>query len=224
MLLACCAVLLLARELGAADATTRGNQKLITGSGVPAEKVVPIPANARKLKLDLPGSVTVRLDPKASPRAIIRFDRNLIDLVSIASSAGSVKIDMTGSFQSSLGLRIDVVLNAMESLEANGSADVTVEQLNEPRLVIESAGSGNIRLASGRVAQLVMRLSGSGDLSAGDLAATACEVSSSGSGSTSVRCSESVTGDLSGAGDLAVAGKPKRRAVRALGAGDISFE
>jgi len=211
--------LIAAGHSGGAEAQGR----MAIGSGVAGEKTVPLTASARKIILDLSGSVSVRLDSKAAPRAVIRFDRNLLELVSVQSSAGTVKIGMSASFSSNLGLRIDIVLNSMESMENNGSADVAIERLNEPRLSIDSSGAGNLA-ASGRVERLVVRLSGSGDLSASKLAADTCELSSSGSGNASIRCSESVSGELSGAGDLSVAGKPKRRSVRTLGASEIEYE
>lgn len=206
-----------------AAAAAESPARMVIGSGVAGEKTVPLPATARKLILTLPGSVLVRLDRKAAPRAVIRFDRNLLELVSVQSSATTVTIGTSASFRSNLGLRIDIVLNAMESIENNGSADIAIENLNEPRLLIDSPGSGNLA-ASGRVERLVVRLSGAGDLSAAELAAAACELSSSGSGNASMHCSESVSGELSGAGSLSVAGKPKRRSVRALGASEIEYE
>jgi hypothetical protein len=215
-----CITLVFATGLQAADNAMRG---IATGSGVPGEKVVQLAPTARKLTLEVPGTVRVRLEPRGSPRVTVRFDRNLLDLISVTSTAESVKIGMSGSFQSTLGLRIDVVLNAMEALAASGSGDVGIERLNEPRLLIDSTGSGNVA-ASGRVERLAIRLSGSGDISASNLAAAGCEMSNTGSGNTSLRCSESVSGELSGAGDLSVAGKPKRRAVGAHGAGEVTYE
>jgi len=219
LLLLACIVAGYGRPAAAAEPQAR----MTIGSGVAAEKTIALTAIARKLTLELPGRVSVRVERKAAPRVLIRFDRNLLELISVQSDGATVKIGMSASFRSNLELRLDIVLNAMESIENNGSADVAIAQLSEPRLLIDSPGSGNVS-AAGRVERLIVRLSGSGDLSAGDLAASACEVSASGSGNASLRCSESVSGELSGAGSLSVAGNPKRRSVRSLGASEIEYE
>jgi hypothetical protein len=208
----------------AAIVSTASAQDVRSGSGIAGERLVALPASARKLVLNVPGTITVRTDAKAKPQVRIRTDRNLLERIAVSTAVpGTVKIETSGSFRTSRELQIDVVLNGMSALDTAGSADVTVERIEEPQFELNVSGAGTIRATSGRARQLTIRQSGSADILASGLIATACAIESSGAGNMEVHCVESITGGISGAGEMVVGGKPKNRSIRASGASEIRF-
>lgn len=213
--------LLLAVSQPALSQDSRGGT--VKGSGVPGEKTVSLPAATRKLRLGVPGTVTVRVDPKAKPQARIRVDRNLLELVAVKSAGDRVTIEAAGSFSTSRELQVEVLLNGLNAMDTTGSADVSVDRVNEPGFALTVSGAGTIRVGSGRVKQLDIKIDGSGDLEASGLVAATCTINSAGAGSADLHCSDSISGEVSGAGELTVRGMPKRRSVRANGAVDIQY-
>jgi putative autotransporter adhesin-like protein len=223
-LLAGCAGLCHSGGVSAAAAVARDAGAAKTGSGIQGERIIALPGGVKKLTLDVPGTVVVRTEPNGKPHVRIRIDRNLLDLISVKASPGAAVVAASGSFRTSLELKIDVLLNGVEAIQLLGAADVELQGLNESNLVLEAAGSGTVRIPAGRVQALTLKLAGSADVSASRLNASSCTVTGSGSGSAELRCSDSISADLSGAAELVVSGRPKRRSVRHAEAAEIRFE
>jgi len=205
------AALLLSMALAAPALTAAAAEKIVTLSGASA------------LLLDVPGRVTVRIDPRGEARARVRMEPDFLDRITVRVERGIARIATSGSFRSER-LHIDVVLNALESMDVRGATEVELERVEARALALQASGSAQVGIGAGRVRRLSLRLAGSAELFAPNLAASECTVYCRDSANAKLACSESVSGQVSGAGGLAVSGNPKRRAVRAEDAAEVRFE
>ncbi len=103
-------------------------------------------------------------------------------------------------------------------LHATGSGGIRVRDLEAARLEIRQTGSGDLRIDDGSARRLEAALTGSGECAARGLATREAEVSLSGSGGFTIHVDETLTGRITGSGDIVYGGTPEVD-VRATGSG-----
>ena len=137
-----------------------------------------------------------------------------ISLAGGTLTGGSFDIRTGGSGDISLSLEADDV-----RLSVNGSGDMDMA-VKAAVLEVESRGSGDIGI-SGTAQRMGVSISGSGELEAAGLQAQDADVNLSGSGDAYVTVTGSLTGSVSGSGDLEYSGDPAGVDVSENGSGSI---
>ncbi len=141
------------------------------------------------------------------------------------------------------GILIKVPVETIDGLTLSGSGDIeskktimannfmtTISGSGDIRLMLEAntidasiSGSGDITL-SGKTTNFEASISGSGDIKAYDLVADHVDATVSGSADIKVTSNKSLTGRVSGSGDITYRGNPQKIDTKASGSGDISKE
>jgi len=153
----------------------------------------------------------------------ITGDDNILPLVKFSIEDDTLKLYSEKNFSTKSPLIIDLSLNSLRHLLANGSGDIHMSELNGDKLQVELVGSGEIT-GSGSISQLNIVLQGSGDMDFGRLKSKNCDVELNGSGDISVYAEQSLDAKILGAGDISVSGKPGKVKKSISGAGDIKIE
>lgn len=105
------------------------------------------------------------------------------------------------------------------SAAISGSGDIDAK-VSAHKTSTSISGSGDITL-SGKTKLLTVATSGSGDVHAFKLKANDVEIGVSGSGDTEIQVSESLTGGVSGSGDIFYKGNPAQIKIASGGSGDV---
>lgn len=139
--------------------------------------------------------------------------------------AGDIHNDAEGNTVCFAGAapRVELTVPTVPTIHATGAGDVLVEDAHQESLSVVLIGSGDIRL-TGKVGVLALGLKGSGDINAEELLAEGATIMLQGSGDIWANVSEKVSIELSGSGDITIAGNPLRRETRIRGSGDVSFQ
>lgn len=124
-----------------------------------------------------------------------------------------------GAPRSRRGVRVDVVVPALDAVTVRGSGDVRVEGLASKSLRIESNGTGDVRIA-GTAEDLDIAINGTGDAQLFDLAARKARVRIAGTGDVSVQPGEALDVEILGTGDVRYRGAP-RITQQVRGTGDV---
>lgn len=104
-------------------------------------------------------------------------------------------------------------------IDASGSSNLELE-VDANKIFLNSSGAGKI-LLKGKTGDFMIDASGASDVKAYGLQAARCKVSSSGASDIEVNVSESLQGDVHGAGNITYMGEPSRVNVDVSGAGAL---
>ena len=138
------------------------------------------------INLDGVGSINVR--PGENYKVIVTTDSNLQDRV-LTTVNGNVLLitQKSGRFNAS-ELTIDVYLPDLKSISLNGA--------------------GNIKVFNGNSFELVISLSGAGNIDAQDIQVQNVNINHSGVGNSKIWVTDSLTGSLTGVGNILYKGDP----------------
>jgi hypothetical protein len=146
------------------------------------------------------GVLTIRMDED--------IDIRNLDKENVLTYDITVK-DLAGLTVSGLG---DVEMSALNTNNLNvtmsGAGQIKLGQLFADTLDVTLSGLGNVEVA-GEATKLVATISGAGALEAGDLKCQTAEVSIPGLGSATVWVTDSLTGEISGGGNVSYYGDPQ---------------
>jgi hypothetical protein len=138
-------------------------------------------------------SITIPATTNASN--ILTFTIVVKNLSSLAiSGAGDVQIEAL----STPSMRIDL----------SGAGSISQNQINTDSLNIDLSGLGGINI-TGKTTQATIDISGAGSVNAPDLQIQTANVTISGLGSATLWVTDSLTGDISGAGSISYYGNPQ---------------
>jgi hypothetical protein len=215
------------------------SQTAIQGSGVPAEETRTVPEFTA---LDVGSTIEATVQPGSGYSLKLRGDDNLLPLVvsEVRDARLTVRLKNNTSIHTKLGLKVTVTAPKITSARASGDSSITttaagaerfearasgvsriiIEGLAAQDLELEGSGASQVS-ASGTTRALKVNLSGASQVHAGKLAATTAEVDLSGASSGTIRATESVQGDLSGASSLHILGMPARETVALSGASHV---
>ncbi len=172
---------------------TQGETVALTITG--ADNLVPLV----KTSVDN-GVLTIRMDEE--------IDIRNLDKENVLTYDITVK-DLAGLTVSGLG---DVEMAALNTNSLNvtmsGAGQVVLGQLAADALDVTLSGLGNVEVA-GEVTKLVADISGAGSLKAGDLKCQTADITIPGLGGATVWVTDTLTGDISGAGSVSYYGNPQ---------------
>ena len=197
----------------------------VQGSGVITTDTRDASALEGVSRVSLEGSsnVTITIDPEAERSIVVETDDNLHEFIRTYVEDGTLVVTSDGSYSTSHGVRVTLVLSALDAASLAGSGDIHVEGITADRFVANLAGSGDIFLA-GTTQHAKLSVAGSGDIHAMKLTATDADVSVAGSGDIEFKGTGDAKVAITGSGDVTCHGKPANLVQTVLGSGDIRIK
>jgi hypothetical protein len=177
-------------------------------------------------ELQTGGAFDVVIGVGKSRKIIARGDRQAVERLRTSVSDGKLKIwqdyNPKRNYKEPSRLKVTINIEKLTSIALRGAGDITAYNLDAKDFAVNMSGAGDVKLF-GTCATLTASLSGAGDLDAAGLKCKSVSAKVYGVGDMSVSASESVTGGVSGVGDLVVFGNPQNRNTKVSGMGDVSF-
>lgn len=192
---------------------------VVVGKG-PARTEERKPAAYTGLIIEAPVDMTYAVGAAATLK--ITAPANILPLVTTEVKGGQLVIGLKKSVSLDRPIRVEATGPSPEAIAMTGTAELRATGLAGPRLRLLISGSGTVT-AAGQVDVLTIEVSGSGTVAAAALKSREAAIDVSGSGTVEAFASALARVDLSGSGDISVAGKPKKRSVDRSGAGSVSF-
>ena len=215
----------------------------ISGSGVAKDETRPIEA-FHALDAQNALHVTLAVTQGAKPSLKISGDDNLVPLVESVVLDGKLilRIKENTNILPKLPLLAEVVTDQLDRVEASGATDVKVtggskvEQftaaasgvahlsvtgIQAPKAVATAEGASQLTL-TGIAESLKVEASGASHVKAEDLVVDDADVSINGASDADLRARRSVAGDISGASNLNLHGRPAKKTVSVSGASKVN--
>ncbi|MCC2957949.1 DUF2807 domain-containing protein [Massilia sp. IC2-477] len=193
----------------------------VEGNGIAARDQRQVAAHGQ---LDVSGSMQVEVRVGPAPSLLVEADGNLLPYIRTEERGNTLKIYNERQLRSQTPVRIVYTTPRLSDVNASGSGQVVVRDLNGAPLEVRKSGSGQVRLA-GKVDSLLARVSGSGVLDAGELKSASADLGLSGSGRMNIG---EVRGDylrasVSGSGVLQAGGTVRSLNARVAGSGSVDL-
>ncbi len=225
---------------GTAGAPGSGNaSSSVAGSGHLTSQLIALPGVT---SVAVESNFVVHLTMGEPEQATIRIDDNLTDLIDATVTDGALRLGLKpGSNVRNATLSAEVTVRHLDRLSASGASEVTLvspptgsvlqldtsgsSQITGPVRVdhVEAAVSGAGRVAlSGQVASLQLSGAGNSRLVLADLAVRDLNVVLSGASRATVRVSDTLAAETTGASELRYRGTPNITRQQTSGASSIT--
>ncbi len=135
----------------------------------------------------------------------VEADDNLLEHIKTEVHNGVLEISTSRKMKSHNGLKIKITAPDIERLEVSGVAKISVADLKNAGLRINTSGASKINL-SGETDKLIVEVSGASNIEAETLKTREAAVESSGASKVSVFATESLRADASGASRITYTG------------------
>jgi hypothetical protein len=172
-------------------------------------------------KIELAGSPDIEVAVGSDTSVAVTADDNLLPIIETKVEGDTLKIRSERSYNTSLGVKVDIKVPALDGVSITGSGNIRVAGLQAGDMGASVTGSGNVTL-SGVVDQLSIRITGSGDVRAGELAAKRVKAAVTGSGNATVRAAEELDARVTGSGNVLYSGHPSQVRRSVTGSGEIN--
>jgi hypothetical protein len=179
-----------------------------------------------RLVLQVPADVRIRIGSRHHAR--IEAEQKVIDRIAFRGDGRTLRVAPSGSFQTEQAISIDIEVRRLSALEAQASAEVTLEGLQGQSLEVTAGDSATVNLerlnlealqadiggsatvnASGKAAKQKAVVAGAATYDAKRLQSGTARIEASGSSDVLVDSRELLEVDVSGAATVQYAGKPR---------------
>lgn len=192
----------------------------IKGSGVSKTESRDI-ADFKIVSSDAVADVNVTI---GEPKSVeVTSDDNLLPMIVTEVVDGELKIRTSGSFNTSIGLKLNITTPNLDSVNSSGVGKVNINGLDSEQFAIGLAGVGSVSV-KGQVKNLDVTVSGVGSAKLRELTAESVSVTVSGVGGAEVYASKWVSASTTGVGSIKVFGNPTEKKENKAGVGTIKFE
>lgn len=221
-------------------ATAQEKGGVITGSG----NITKDTRNVGSFdKISAAGPFEVRLVSGKQGEVSVEADHNIVDLVTTEVKNNTLKIAPREGklFKSSKGnkviVRVQVESIVELALTGSGAINGKTELKGNIRIMLEGSGKIDLDIASGNAEAVLSgsgdivlngkadsfkcTITGSGEIKAEKLQSQVVDVTITGSGDAKVFTNTSITGRITGSGNVAYAGNPKDRDLKRTGSGEF---
>lgn len=151
----------------------------------------------------------------------VEADDNLLSMIRTDVDGGVLRIKTDKHFKSSNPVRIRISAPDIEKLDISGVANVTLDNVKNAALSIESSGASKIKV-SGETAKLSVDVSGATKINADDLKSGNAVIDASGASFVSVNVTGDITSDVSGASRVVYSGTPTNVSTKKSGASSVT--
>ncbi|MFK5986253.1 MAG: head GIN domain-containing protein [Pseudomonadota bacterium] len=157
------------------------------------------------------------------PKITIIAEENIIPLISLKIKNKRLILSTKSNFWSHKGIKIKLYTQLLEQVYIDGSANLTMDSIDQAKLTLAINGTGDIRI-SGQVKQLYASIDGAGDMNLNKLQSKFADVSINGSGDIHVYATDKLNAKISGSGDINYRGNPQQLNKSISGSGDIDAD
>lgn len=171
--------------------------------------------------IDVSGIFKVEATAQGDYAVEVVADDNLQEVIRTEVEDGVLKIEADKHIKSHGPIVVRISAPDIENIEASGASNVSVTNLNNQSLAIDSSGASKV-LVEGETARLSVDVSGASSINAGGLKAVDAEVDASGASRVEVFATGDLRSEASGASKVVYSGSPKSISNHATGAGSVS--
>ncbi len=190
----------------------------VSGSG----KVVTDKRDLAEFKsVEVGGVFVVEITAQKDYGVVVEADDNLIPLIRTEVRGGTLRIEADKRLSSKNPIRIRISAPDIDKLEISGVSNVTVGDLKNNALSLESSGASKVKL-SGETAKLSIETSGATKVDAADLKTVDAEIDTSGASHVDVNVTGELRADTSGASKITYVGTPANIVKKTSGASHVT--
>ncbi len=135
----------------------------IQGSGIRVSEVRDLNVFT---SLELEAAVNVNITFGDSQSVTITGDDNLLRIIKTNVVNGELIIRQSDEFNTSIGIKVDIVLVELNRVEIDGSGDITIPNINAATFTATIEGSGDINILDITATTFTAQINGSGDITA----------------------------------------------------------
>jgi len=171
--------------------------------------------------VDVGGVFVVEITAQSDFHLEVEADDNLLQYVKTEVRDGRLEISLEKGIKSSNPLRVRIGAPNIEKLEATGASKVSVSNLKNSELVVDTSGASKIEL-SGETKELTVGVSGATQVNAADLRAVNADVDASGASRVNINVSGELKSEASGASSISYTGSPTNVYKKTSGASSVT--
>lgn len=184
-----------------------------------------VQSQARDLKgfkgIDVSGVFEVEIVAQKDFSVQVEADENLLEHIKTEVDGDVLEISTSKRIKSSSGLKVRISAPDIEKLEISGAAKVSLVDLKNSALQLETSGASKINLA-GETDKLVIDVSGASNVEAESLRSRAATIDASGASKVNVFATESIRSEASGASRITYTGGATDVVKKSSGASSVS--
>ncbi len=150
----------------------------------------------------------------------VTADDNVLPILETIVDGDTLKVGSKQSFSSKTRIVVELTVPAVHSLHLAGSGDSIITGMKQSDFEVRIAGSGSAKV-DGEVESVTVSIAGSGAAKLANLKAKSGKVKIAGSGSVNVHCTESISAEIAGSGDVVYAGNPPQVQQQIAGSGSV---
>ncbi|MEO6655826.1 MAG: head GIN domain-containing protein [Pyrinomonadaceae bacterium] len=171
--------------------------------------------------VDVGGVFQVEITAQKEFGVEVEADDNLLPLIKTEVRNGVLNIESERKLSSSGPIRIRISAPDIDKLEVSGVANVTLNDLRNSGLSVDSSGASKIKI-SGETEKLTVDVSGAAKIDAEDLTAENATVDASGASHVNVNVIGQLRSDATGASKIVYSGSPASVEKKTGGVGSVS--
>lgn len=172
-------------------------------------------------KVDVGGVYQVEIVAQKEYGIEIEADDNIVPLVRTEVRGDTLVIKGAKRFNTANRIVVRIAAPNIDLLDVSGASVVSVTNLANDKLVVDSSGASKIRV-EGSTRHLNVNMSGASTLDAAGLKAELADVDASGASKIDLNVAEELRADLSGACKLSYSGNPKNVVKKTSGASSVT--
>jgi hypothetical protein len=150
----------------------------------------------------------------------VEADDNLLPFITTESDGETLKIETIEKFSTRSPIRLRISAPDIENLEISGASKISVVNLANDSLRVESNGASKINV-EGATKNLTVEMSGASRFDAGNLRAETVSIEAGGASKATVSVIASLKADLSGASKVVYYGSPANLEKKTSGASSV---
>jgi hypothetical protein len=177
----------------------------IKGSGVPTTKAFEVDT-FDQVRFSGSGEFNIKCGEEQS--MTVSFDDNLMEFVEVTVENGKLKLDVTESYSSGTGLKVDITVPELKLVELSGAGKANITNFSGEKLSVDISGAATI-IAEGTAETVDVEASGACTLKLLDLEAKNGNFDMTGAGSAKVHVTEKLDAKISGVGSVKYKGDPE---------------
>lgn len=170
--------------------------------------------------VDVGGNFVVEITAQKDYSLEVEADDNLLPFIKTEFDGETLRIESERKLSSSNPIKIRISAPDIENLNISGAAKVSVINLNNESLNVDSSGASKIS-CEGQTKNLTVDMSGASNLDGENLKAENVSVDASGASKATVSVQNDLKADTSGASKVIYSGNPTNIKKKTSGAGSI---
>jgi hypothetical protein len=158
-------------------------------------------------KIQVGGAVEVQVKVGPSPSLRIEAESNILPLYKTTVQGGTLTVHHKDGVSTTKPIKLWITVPSLKGVNISGASEMTITNLKTPKFDVEVSGASNLT-AMGSADNLNLSASGASELNLLKLSAKSARVDASGASQIDLSVSSKLSGDVSGASEIAYRGKP----------------